>query len=270
MRPRSELFHPSRALGGRVFFAIMRDTRGVDLSDRDRVNHFPASPLVCLTYVAQGALYVLNEDGAPGPCPLPQVSVVAPQSTPISSWSPGPVLALSLAIYPEAWAQFCDGVPETQALVRLGPAFAALGHAPDIASAWPAFCAALAQVWPSGPNEAVRGAPMLSDWMRGVIARAALSGPGRSLRSLERRVQRWTGHNQRALAFYAKFEELHRLRLRHPDVPLAALAHEAGYADQSHMGRAVRRATGFSPAELNRRIETEEAFWCYRLLGQRF
>ena len=45
---------------------------------------------------------------------------------------------------------------------------------------------------------------------------------------------------------------------------------EGGFADQSHMGRAVRRATGFSPARLNRMIESEESFWCYRLLGQRF
>ena len=48
------------------------------------------------------------------------------------------------------------------------------------------------------------------------------------------------------------------------------LAGDAGYSDQSHMGRAVRRATGFSPARLNRMIESEESFWCYRLLGQRF
>ncbi len=52
--------------------------------------------------------------------------------------------------------------------------------------------------------------------------------------------------------------------------PLSEIAIDAGYADQSHMGRAVRRATGFSPARLNRAIENEEAFWCYRLFGERF
>jgi AraC-like DNA-binding protein len=50
----------------------------------------------------------------------------------------------------------------------------------------------------------------------------------------------------------------------------AGLTTEAAFSDQSHMGRAVRRATGFSPAHLNRVIATEEAFWCYRLLGERF
>jgi len=38
----------------------------------------------------------------------------------------------------------------------------------------------------------------------------------------------------------------------------------------SHMGRVVRQTTGYSPAQLNRLIETDEAFWCYRLLGEHF
>lgn len=45
---------------------------------------------------------------------------------------------------------------------------------------------------------------------------------------------------------------------------------EAGFSDQSHVGRAVRRTTGFSPAKLNRLIQREEAFWCDRLLGEHF
>ena len=60
------------------------------------------------------------------------------------------------------------------------------------------------------------------------------------------------------------------LAVHNADTDLASLATDAGYSDQSHMGRAVRGATGFSPAQLNRHIETEEAFWCYRLIGERF
>lgn len=270
MRPTSALLHPTGALGGAVFAAVVRDTRGTDLDACDRLNHFPASPLVSVTYVAAGALYLLDQNGARKTDALPQLSVVEPQSTPTTSWSPGPVLAISLAIYPEAWAQFCAKSTPEEVIERLRPAFAQLAVAPDIAEAWPAFCAALERQWTAGQAETPRGIPMLSGWVRGVMARAALSGSGRSLRSIERRVKRWTGQTGQALAFFARVEELHRLRLAEPDAPLAALAHEAGYADQAHMGRAVRRATGFSPADLNRRIETEEAFWCYRLLGQRF
>jgi AraC-like DNA-binding protein len=45
------------------------------------------------------------------------------------------------------------------------------------------------------------------------------------------------------------------------------LAAEAGYADQLHFGREVRRTTGFSPAQLRHRAKTEQAFWFYRLIG---
>jgi AraC-like DNA-binding protein len=90
------------------------------------------------------------------------------------------------------------------------------------------------------------------------------------MRAAERRLRRWTGQNQQALSFYARFEELHRLSLQNGDAPLAGLAQDAGFSDQSHMGRTVRRATGYSPARLNELIATEESFWCYRLLGERY
>ena len=44
-----------------------------------------------------------------------------------------------------------------------------------------------------------------------------------------------------------------------------ALAQDAGYADQAHLCRETRRVTGFTPEELRRRIDTDEAFWAYRV-----
>jgi AraC-like DNA-binding protein len=110
----------------------------------------------------------------------------------------------------------------------------------------------------------------VADWTRSVVARVAVSGPGRSVRSIERRLRRASGKSRRTLDFFGTFDRLHAISRAAPDRPLAEIALDAGYSDQSHMGRAVRRATGFSPARLNRAIETEEAFWCYRLLGERF
>jgi AraC-like DNA-binding protein len=51
---------------------------------------------------------------------------------------------------------------------------------------------------------------------------------------------------------------------------LAQLAADAGFADQSHMTRHVRRETGFTPEQLRELIETDETFWCYRLVAERF
>ena len=89
-------------------------------------------------------------------------------------------------------------------------------------------------------------AARLSAWSRGLVTRFALAGRGKSLRAVEQRIKRWTGQTLRSLAFYAAFEDLHRLSVQAGNESLADLA------------------------RLNRLIETEEAFWCYRLLGERF
>lgn len=53
-------------------------------------------------------------------------------------------------------------------------------------------------------------------------------------------------------------------------VDLAGLATEAGFADQSHLGREVRRVTGLSPRQLDALMRTDEAFWFYRLMKGHF
>lgn len=83
-------------------------------------------------------------------------------------------------------------------------------------------------------------------------------------------MHRWTNTSKQTLDYYAAIENLHQRIVENPDHSLAELAADAQFSDQSHMGRSVKRATGFSPAKLNRMIETEESFWCYRLLGERF
>ena len=49
-------------------------------------------------------------------------------------------------------------------------------------------------------------------------------------------------------------------------VALADLAAEAGFSDQSHMGREIRRVSGWPPGRLDALMRTEEAFWFYRLV----
>ena len=103
-----------------------------------------------------------------------------------------------------------------------------------------------------------------------MASRIAQSATGRSMRTLERRLRQWTNKSRQELEHYAAIEQLHRLLVAEPDASLSALAVEADFSDQSHMGRSVKRVTGFSPAKLNKMIKEEEAFWCYRLLGERF
>lgn len=259
-RPRSELLLPPASLAGVIFAAIYRDTRGAGLTGRDRYNHFPASPLISVTVLRSGALFLVVQVDH---IQVPEIAVMGPQDLPVTSWSPGEIEALSIGVYPDAWRAL--GGDETTVPEVLLPALQALRDGRDITTDWAAFLAALA-----GQVEGTRGRfHGVSDWVRGVTARAALSSKGQSLRSFERRLKRLSGQTQSRLAFYSQFEELHRVS-RRGQAPLSQIALDAGYADQSHMGRAVRRATGLSPARLNEAIASEEAFWCYRLLGERF
>ena len=87
--PVSKLFLPPPVLAGCIFAAVYRDTRGAELSERDRVNHFPSSPLVSVTYVIHGMLTVFpsSSDGERAALTMtaPALFVMGPQDMPVSS-----------------------------------------------------------------------------------------------------------------------------------------------------------------------------------------
>ena len=79
----------------------------------------------------------------------------------------------------------------------------------------------------------------------------------------------WTGQNHQQLQRYSRVEEAFTLSGKHRKdgaIDLSGLAVDAGFADQSHMGREVRRVTGLSPAHFDNQIASSEAFWFYRLI----
>ena len=274
MSPISKLFLPPPALSGCVLAAVYRDTRGAMLPAADRINHFPASPLVSVTLVRHGTLHLLEPGGdwttasrAPA---LPELTVMAPQDTPTTSWALNEIEAITLGIYPDAWRSLGGDAEYSQIPASLVNALKHFGTEKDPQTGWQALCERLTPQW--ARNRVVRWqqATGVTDWVKGLIIRSALSGTGQSLRSIERRMKRYSGQTRRNLEFFSAFEGLQALAQQNQGMPLAEIAHEAGYADQSHMGRAVRRATGFTPARLNRAIQNNESFWCYRLLGERF
>ncbi|KFB66110.1 helix-turn-helix domain-containing protein [Candidatus Accumulibacter vicinus] len=113
-------------------------------------------------------------------------------------------------------------------------------------------------------------APYLGDWVRSLATRAAHSTAGRSLRQLQRRVRDWTGQSYRDLQLFIRVEEafIRRSEAHDSSAPdLAAIAADAGFADQSHMGREIRRVTGMSPARFGECLANDEAFWYYRLIA---
>lgn len=278
MRPTSLLLLPPKQLSSCLAAAIIRDTRGAALSEADRFNCFPATPLVCMTQTVEGEIRMIDALGdvkaAQKTSPKPSLFVMYPNDRPTIGWCPAEVYTITLGFYPEAWVKLGavskdDAIPEDLA-----------GHVQRFAdnqdprSGWDVFCKTLAPLWEAKRNAGGMpdwsGSDLLSDWSRHLFSRIAMTTPGRSIRTIERRIKHWTGSSVQQLNRYLAIEEIHRHMVKDPAGSLADMANHAGFSDQSHMGRTVRRTTGFSPAKLNRLIQTEEAFWCYRLLGERF
>lgn len=272
----SRLILPPRELASCIAGCLYRDTRGTRLSDEERLNYFPASPLFAASVMLSGDLHVADTlvplEAIKQIPRTPKTVFSAPKTFPNMSWSPGPVEGFTVAFYPDAWQALGGGIDGTP------PDFLphVLTHFDNTTTeaAWPLFWDEMKRAWDAAQNAdgAQRwiGSDRVKTWTYHLLGKAAQTGSGRSLRSMQRRIRRWTGQDIQTLSFFSRIEDLHQLVAKDPHTPPADLAVDAGFADQSHMGRDLKRATGFSPAQLNQRIAEDEAFWCYRLLGERF
>jgi AraC-like DNA-binding protein len=104
------------------------------------------------------------------------------------------------------------------------------------------------------------------EWSRAAISRVHKFAKGRSKRQRERRMRTMTGWSARGLKSLARAEDalLMAARATQPRVNWASIAAEAGYADQSHLCRELRRYTGLSPHQLWLRVQNEQALWVYK------
>ena len=113
--------------------------------------------------------------------------------------------------------------------------------------------------------------PLIADWSRNLIHRAAATGFGRSARQIARRIKSWTGVGERDLQRFAHIEQFTLKWIeaaQKGDVDWADLAAESGFADQAHMIRRWQKHTGFTPKRAQAGARYDEAFWYCRLAGQ--
>lgn len=272
---------PSPTLGACVLAGVERDTRGCMLDDAERFNYYPATPMAVISWIFEGTLHMVEERGSSprptlGPA-LPRLVFSGPQRRPSASWSPGAVHALSVGFFPEAIARLIGRPIEPYLDQHLPletvapPALLQACKTVLGAAGQGSFAALEAQFQPlwREPRQA-SPAPYLGDWVRSLATRAMHSTAGRSLRQWQRRIRDWTGQSYRDLQLFIRIEEAFILRTEPYDggTPnLAAIAADTGFADQSHMGREIRRVTGMSPARFGESLANDEAFWYYRLIA---
>lgn len=278
MKPKSFLLQPPKNLSSCIAAAVVRDTRGARLSVADRYNYFPANPLVSISFVMEGALQTFdfagNRFNLSSTQGMPRFSKIVSTDHPVMSWSEGDIFAITIGFFPDAWTQLCAKVGENELLEHLHSMFLSFDSTQHLDSFWSIICKDILAHWQlsreDNPLPDWMGSDRLSDWSYFLISRLMTSETGKSLRTIERRFKHWTGISKRQINHYTSIEMLHDLVTNNPELQLAELAVTSGYADQSHMGREVKRVTGFSPAKINHLIKTAEPFWCYRLLGERF
>lgn len=275
MATKSVLIRPPRHLASCIAGCILRDTRGVELTADERLNYFPGSPLFTATLCWEGQIHlsdtIAGVDDLQGRPAAPPRLFQKPITGPHTSWNPAAIHAVTIAFFPDAWLRL-GGTLQGDPPPVIMSAMACLETSDD--PSWSAFWDAMGSAWSTAKRAENAsdwvGSDRIKDWAIHLFGQISQSGAGRSLRSTQRRLLLRTGQNRKALEFFAKIEDLHRLSVIEPNATPAELAADAGFADQSHMGRTLKRATGFAPATLNRRIAEDEAFWLYRLLGDRF
>ncbi len=284
-RASAELWLPTASLASCVRAVLARDTRDLDLSDEQRYNHLPASPVCSITWYFHGDGEMLAPGGVAAAAtprrPLPgRIFFAGPFTGPSISWNPGPAHAMMLLFMPDAFHALTGIDPGTY-VDQLVPAVDVfdddwmalcreVATAPDDAARVARIEAFLEPRWRARRPDAALPVRLFADWSHHLAMRAANSGLGRSLRQTERRIKQWTGQPLRELrglgrserAFFEALAAIEKDALNWTDV-----AANAGYTDQSHLCRQTRRITGFAPDELRHRIATDEGFWAYRLWG---
>ncbi|MBB4843142.1 AraC-like DNA-binding protein [Paucibacter oligotrophus] len=283
----ARLIPPRLSLGACLRGFMVRDLRAAPgLSPAQRSTWFPVSPVCTISWFLQGqcaeVLCAPGEEEAEqerGLRFLPEQPFLAgPHSRPAKFRTFGPGHSFVAVLMPDAFKlltgldlQQCqDSVlllsehldADWQAMA------AAVQTAADDAARVRIFEDFLQPRWQRARLEGGHELPRYRDWMEALAVRAIAAGKGRSLRQVERRIKQWSGQSMRQLQSLSRAEQsFFRVReaLERGQVVWTDLAYASGYADQAHLCRETRRVTGFSPEALRQRIETQEAFWAYRI-----
>lgn len=263
-----------------ILGGFVRDTRGCGLSAEQRFNHFASVPICGLSVMFEGTGRTVSRVDPGASEPMARTLFSGPQSQATTSWNDGDMYGIIIAFYPDALTALLgvsmqefsdksvplDHVPEGRARDVLERA----SLTGDASNAFEMVQDGLAPLWQDVRPEQSSFGRMIGDWSRSLMVNAALSGAGQSLRQMQRRVKAATGLPLKRLKTYSKAEEAFALALKDGTDDIAGIAADVGYSDQSHMGRQVRAQTGFTPTELMRGLESDEAFWSYRLMGERY
>jgi AraC-like DNA-binding protein len=242
-------------------------------AESGHISRFPATTSCSLVWVLEGFAVRVGDEQ-----PMrDRILFRGPQTRPVVARHRGPLHMFILLLAPDALCGL-TGIGVDRHLNRILPLAAALDEswqamALDVLQArsdedrvklvetfleprWRAVLSSNRAFW--GP------AQRQGEWSRAAISRVDKIANGRSKRQLERRMRTVTGWSARGLKSFARAECALSLAALATQVNWASIAAEAGYADQSHLCRELRRYTGLSPHQLWLHVQNEPALWVYK------
>lgn len=282
--PHERLYLAPPALQGAMVALISRDTSKLALSSPQRLSHFPASPLVTLSWFQDMNVGLVEHcNGGPAWRPFgASVVISGSQSQPTVSWAPTTgrghmacfTADVAQALFDIDPAAIHDRfLPAEHALgSKWSPLWDALLNTDDDAGAMAVLEHHLAGRWQSmqgraSPQPSLR--QLGRHWVERLSWQAQEWRRTHSPRQVERRIKSFSGRSLRQWQSLVKTEGLFfAARDRYESgqsFDWAALAQDEGFADQAHLSRAAKRITGFSPSEFAQRFIEDESFWLYRL-----
>jgi AraC-like DNA-binding protein len=260
---------------------VSRDISALTLSDAQRLSHFPASPIVTLSWYQGMDGGLVDPHGGWRPF-ASRVMISGSQSHPLTTWSPTSGRGYMACFPPDATQALFGLEPGAvqdrfvPAHTLLGPAwqpfFGALLDAPDDAGAMRILEEQLGKRWRSAQGrswERPSLRQMGRHWVQKLAWQAHQWRDTHSARQVERRIKSFSGRSLREWqslvrtegAFFAARE---RYETGQP-FDWATLALDEGFSDQAHMSRVTRQICGFPPTEFANRYIEDESFWIYRL-----
>jgi hypothetical protein len=265
---------PPTALASCVRAYVVRDTTGRPLLPAgQRFNHFPISAMCSISWIVEGEVQI------PGPAAaMPRIALGGPQTLPRTSYNPGRVHVFIALFFPHA-LHALTGLDMSAHVDR----FVALDTVAD--ASWQSLSQQMlvaanddARVrllgefleprWQAARASGAAPGGVVGDWVSSMTLHIAMSGWGRSVRNVERRIKVWAGQPLRGLRRFHRAERSFletRGDMEAGTVSWADAAAQGGYADQAHLCRETRAVTGRTPTELARAIKDDESYWLYRI-----
>ncbi|WP_175996896.1 helix-turn-helix domain-containing protein [Burkholderia stabilis] len=281
--PHARLYPAPAALQGAVVAIALHDTRGFALTDAQRLSHFPATPLVCVSWYRDldAGFIERTADGVQWRPFGAAATLSGSHSSPTVAWAPtGGRIGMICFTADAARTLFGLALPDIHDRVLdahacLGrdwhPLLDALIDADRDADVLAAIDRHLAPRWqalrPATPLSTLRHAGR--SWVERLALQAREWRGTHGPRQVERRIKAYSGRSLREWQALVRTESAFFAARDRFEAGAAfnwaTLALDEGFADQAHLSREVKRITGFSPSEFTQRFLEDESFWMYRL-----